>query len=130
MFIVRLMLPLLIARFTADKLLTSAFFAGAASLVLIPLFEGAAMLALISFVFGLGMGCGHPLMIMLMFSNAPKGRSAEALGLRMTVNHLSRMVGPVIFGSIASAFGLLPIFWINALMLGTGGMLNRSKKAT
>ena len=127
MFVVRLILPRLIARFTEGKVLTYAFYVAAASLMLVPLFKDAAMLALISFLFGLGMGCQGPIITMLMFDNAPEGRSGEALGLRMTAGHLTKVVSPVVFGSIGSAFGLFPVFWIGALMMGTGGMLSRPK---
>ena len=76
------------------------------------------------------MGCGGPLITILMFSHSSDGRSGEALGLRMTVNHLSRVIGPVVFGSIGSAFGLPTVFWLNGLMLGGGGWLSRSDRAT
>jgi hypothetical protein len=35
----------------------------------------------------------------------------------------------VLFGSIGSAFGLPAVFWGNALMLGAGGWLSRSRIA-
>jgi len=128
MFVMRLILPRLITKYSAESLLTYAFLAGAASLILVPLLRDAIALGLISFIFGLSVGCGHPLVLMLMFGNAPIGRSGEALGLRMTVNHLAKIIFPVIFGSIASAFGLPPTFWLNALMLGTAGMLSRPRR--
>jgi len=128
-FVVRLILPRLIARLTEEKVLAYAFYMGAASFMLLPFFEGGTMLAAIGFAFGLGMGCGQPIVTMLMFSKSAEGRSGEALGLRMTVNHLTRLAGPVLFGSIASAFGLPAVFWGNALMLGTGGLLSRTRLA-
>ena len=125
-FIVRLVLPQLIAKLTEDRVLAYAFYLGAASFLLVPFFKDATMLSLLSFTFGFGMGCGQPIVTMLMFSHSAEGRSGEALGLRMTANHLTRLVGPVLFGSVGSAFGLAPIFWINALMLGAGGWLSRA----
>jgi MFS family permease len=127
-FVVRIVLTRLLARFSVEALLTYAFYLGAASFILVPFFKNAVVLALLSFAFGLGMGCGQPIITMLMFSHSAEGRSGEALGLRITVNHLTRVVGPVVFGSIASVLGLLPLFWINALMLASGGMLSRPKK--
>ena len=59
------------------------------------------------------------------FSNSAEGRSGEALGLRITVNHLSRVIGPVVFGSIGSAFGVFPVFWVTALLLASGGAFTR-----
>ena len=127
-FISRLALTRLIARFKEEGVLAYAFFLGAAGFLLVPFYGSVAALALIAFMFGLGMGCGAPIITMLTFSNAVEGRSGEAMGLRMTANQITRAVGPVIFGSIGSAFGLPSVFWINALMLGAGGLLSRPKK--
>ena len=125
-FVVRLGLPRLLAAVGAERVLAYAFYLGAASFVLIPFFKSAPMLALLSFTFGLGMGCGQPITMMLTFSGSAQGRSGEVLGLRLTANHLTRVIGPVIFGSIGSAFGLPPVFWTNALMLACGGLLTRA----
>ncbi len=127
-FVVRLALARLIARFNEDRVLASAFFVGAVSFALLPLFSSAAALALMAFAFGLGMGCGQPIVTMQMFTNSVAGRSGEALGLRMAVNHLTRVVGPVIFGLVGSAFGLPAVFWVNGLMLGSGGVLSRTRE--
>jgi len=35
------------------------------------------------------------------------------------------VITPVLFGSVASAFGLMPTFWPNALMLAGGGAITR-----
>ena len=126
-FVVRTTLPRLIARFNEDRVLAGAFFAGATAFLLLPFFSNAVMLSLVAFAFGLGMGCGQPIVTMQMFSNSAEGRSGEALGLRMTVNHLTRVVGPVIFGFVGSGLGLAAVFWINGLMLGGGSALSRAK---
>ena len=127
-FVVRLFLPRLIFRLTEEKVLAFSFFTGAASFLLVPFFQSAAMLALISFAFGLGMGCGQPITLMMTYSNSPQGRSGEAMGLRVTVNHMTRVIVPVVFGSIGSLFGLLPVFWVNALLLASGGAITRPGK--
>jgi predicted MFS family arabinose efflux permease len=125
-FIVRVFLPRMIRLFGENKLLAYAFFIGAAGMMLVPFFQSALTLGLISFAFGIGMGCGQPITIMMTFSGSEKGRSGEALGLRITANHLARMVMPVLFGTIGAAFGVFPVFWINAMMLASGGFLARS----
>lgn len=122
-FVVRIFLPRMIDMFGEEKLLAYAFFVGAAGLLMVPFFHTAATLGLISFAFGIGMGCGQPITIMMTFSGSEKGRSGEALGLRITANHLARMIAPVVFGMIGSAFGIFPVFWANALMLASGGVL-------
>lgn len=127
-FVVRLFLPRLILRLTEGKVLAFSFFIGAASFLLVPFFESAVVLALISFAFGLGMGCGQPITLMMTYGHSPQGRSGEAMGLRVTVNHMTRVIVPVVFGSIGSLFGLLPVFWVNALLLASGGAITRPGK--
>ena len=127
-FVVRMILPHLISRLTEEKLLAYSFFIGATSFLLVPFFHSAVVLALISFVFGLGMGCGQPITLMMTYSNSPQGRSGEAMGLRVTVNHMTRVIVPIVFGSIGSLFGLFPVFWINALLLASGGAITRPGK--
>jgi MFS family permease len=124
-FVVRLIMPRLIARSNEETVLSYAFYIGAASFVFIPLFKSAIALSLIAFLFGLGLGCGPPITMMLTYTQSPKGRSGEALGLRLSANHLARVVGPLLFGSIGAAFGLFPVFWGNALMMVSGGILSR-----
>ncbi len=124
-FVVRMALPYLIARISEERTLAYSFFIGAASFFLMPFFQSAVVLSLIAFVFGLGMGCGQPITLMMTFSNALEGRSGEAMGLRVTVNHLTRVVVPILFGSIGSAFGLFPVFWSNALLLVSGGAITK-----
>ena len=126
-FIVRFALPQLIKRLGEDKLLAYSFYLAALGFALVPLFHSAVSLAVVSFVFGLGTGCGQPIATMLMFSRAADGRSGEALGLRLTVNNLVRVISPALFGFIVSGFGLAPVFYINAVMMGGGGMLSRPR---
>lgn len=128
-FVVRLLLPRMLAALKEERLLAYAFYTGATALLLMPFFQSAMMLGVTSFIFGLGMGCTGPIVTMLMFGRSPPGRSGEALGLKVTVNHLTKVVGPVFFGSIAGAFGVFAVFWVNAMMLGTGGVLSQPKKA-
>jgi predicted MFS family arabinose efflux permease len=124
-FVVRAIMPRLLERYSIERILTYAFYIGAVSFLLVPLCEYAWVLALLSFVFGLGMGCSQPITMMLTFSNSAAGRSGEMLGLRLTVNHLTRVVCPLVFGVIGSFFGLFAVFWVNALMLGSGALLTR-----
>lgn len=123
-FVVRAMLPQLLRRFGEDRVLTYAFLMSAVGLLLIPFFKSVAPLAAVSFVFGLGMGCGQPIIIMLMFANSADGRSAEALGLKFTTNQATKFLSPMLFGVIASVIGLPPTFWLNATLMAGGGALS------
>lgn len=129
-FVVRLLMSVLLARLSQERMLAYSFFIAAASLVLLPYFQSVAMLALISFVFGLGMGCGQPITMTMAFAGSAEGRSGEIMGLRVTINNLTRVVVPIFFGTLGSVFGLIAVFWVNALLLGSGGLLTGSGSAS
>jgi predicted MFS family arabinose efflux permease len=126
-FITRLFLPTLIKSLTVERTLAYAFLMGAAGFLLVPFFKSITILSLVAFFFGLGMGCCGPITLMMTFSTSTQGRSGEAMGIRYTVNNLTRMLGQFLFGSIGSAFGVFPVFWINAFMLAAGSALSQSR---
>jgi hypothetical protein len=67
---------------------------------------------------------------MQMYTNSQDGRSGESLGLKVMTNQLTKLVAPMLFGGLATGLGLLPMFWLNAVMLGSGGVLSRSQHAS
>lgn len=121
-FIVRLFLARLVKEVPAPRLLLGALAVGAVGFALVPFFTHPLALAAVSFFFGLGMGLGVPLTVIMMFSQSAEGRSGQALGLRLTAANLVRLGGPIVFGTIGTAFGLPPVFWINAAMMAAGGL--------
>ena len=126
-FVVRVIMPGLIARLGEETLLAYSFYLAAMGFMLVPFFKIAMALGAISFMFGLGMGCGQPITTMLLFDRSAEGRSGETLGLRQTANNIMRVTAPTLFGFIASAFGLFPVFAISALMMGAGGVITRPR---
>jgi MFS family permease len=129
-FVVRFFMPKLIAKLGDERVLAYSFYLAGTCFLLMPLFSNVAALCALSFVFGLGMGCGQPITTMMIFSRSAEGRSGETLGLRQTVNNLLRVSGPALFGLVATAFGLPPVFWLSGVMMGGGGLLARSKRQT
>ena len=83
------------------------------------------MLALVSFLIGLGAGVGQPLTMMMVVGRSTAGRSGEMLGLQLTANGVVRSGGPVLLGMIGSLVGLGPVFIFSALMMGVGGFVSR-----
>lgn len=126
-FIVRLFLARLVKRMPGETLLVWVFGMGAIGFALVPFSGNAAMLGLIAFIFGLGMGIGIPLTVILMFASSAEGRSGQTLGLRLTANNFVRVTGPIVFGAVGSAFGLPVVFWIVAAIMASGGLLARSR---
>jgi MFS family permease len=129
-FVVRLWMPWMSKRFGEMQVLNWSLAISGLTFFLFPVFENPVVLASISFLLGLGLGCGQPLSIILTYNHSPPGRSGEALGLRLFVNKLTQIMVPVIFGSLGSAFGIVPIFWTNGLLLMWGGYNNSRHERT
>src|SRR5262245_36760293 len=123
-FVVRLVMQELARRFTETGVLTGSLFVATATYALFPLLSGVGMLVATAFLLGLGLGSAQPLTIMLTYHHAPEGRSGEALGMRLTVNKITQIAIPVVFGGIGAVFGLAPVFWANAAFLFAGGALS------
>jgi hypothetical protein len=45
--------------------------------------------------------------------------------LRQTVNKATESMVPLLFGSLGTALGMVPVFWLEAVMLVAGAMLMR-----
>lgn len=124
-FVVRLVMPAMVKRWGEDTVFVWTLLLGAAIYLLFPLFESAVLLAAVAFVLGLGLGCGQPLSMMLIYNHAPQGRSGEALGMRLAINNFMHIVVPLVFGTIGSVLGVAPVFVVNSLLLAGGGLLVR-----
>jgi MFS family permease len=124
-FVVRLIMPVLLKRMSAERVLCLSLVAAGLTYLLIPLFENAWILVAVSFLLGLGLGCGQPLTMMLIYERTPQGRAGEAMGLRMSINKIIQIGVPLGFGYLGSVFGLKAVFWTTAALLFGGGNLNR-----
>jgi MFS family permease len=124
-FVIRAALPWLIRHSSEAQILVYAIFVGAATFVMFPFLANPYALCAAAFVLGLGLGCGQPMSMSLIYSLAPQGRASEAAGLRVTVNNVTHLVIPLVFGSIGTMFGYAPVWLANSLLLGAGGWLVR-----
>jgi MFS family permease len=127
-FTIRFTLPVLAKRYTEPQVLTGGIFVAAVAFVLFPFFVNPYVLAAVAFLLGLGVGCGQPMSMSLIYALAPPGRQAEAAGLRVTANNVMHLIIPVLFGSLGTAFGYAPVFVTNSAMLLAGGALMRKAK--
>jgi MFS family permease len=122
--LVRLVLPFAVRRSGEVELLTYAMFVAAVAFCLFPLFSGAPMLAAVSFLLGIACGCGQPLSMTLVFNASPKERTGEATGMRITVNQVTHLVIPLVFGVVGSVAGFAAVFLTNAGGLVLGGYMS------
>jgi MFS family permease len=129
-FIVRFYLPRMMKRVSANTLLVWVFATGAAGFVLSTFASGVITLGIAAFLFGLGMGIGIPLTVILMYEASSKGRSGQALGVRLTANNLVRMGGPMVFGALGAVVGVSGVFWILGGVMAIGCLLARAQRAS
>ncbi len=122
-FAIRTVLPALVKRLTEPQILTLAILVAACAFALFPFFQNAYALGMIAFVLGLGLGCGQPMSMSLIYALAPPGRAAESAGLRVMVNNVMHLVMPLLFGSVGAAFGYYPVFISNSALLAAGSAL-------
>ena len=124
-FTIRIVLPALAKRYSESQVLTGGIFIAAFAFMLFPFFADAYVLAGVAFLLGLGVGCGQPMSMSLIYALAPQGRQAEAAGVRVTANNVTHLLIPVLFGSLGTAFGYAPVFLSNSALLVGGGLLMR-----
>jgi sugar phosphate permease len=120
-------MPAIVARFGPEKILLSSLFVAATTYLAVPFIDQMYLLCIVCFILGLGMGCGQPLTLQLIYERAPTGRSGEAIGLRATLNNFTHIVTPLAFGALGTAIGVMGVFFANSLMLVAGGLLIRRK---
>jgi MFS family permease len=123
LMIVRSLIPVLVRHSCEETVLGRSLFVAAGACLMFPFVDTFVPLLLVAFVMGLGIGCGAPLSMVIIYNRTPEGRSGEALGLRHTVNKATEAAIPLVFGSIATAFSMLPVFAMVAAMLAAGGGL-------
>ena len=119
----RALMPMLVRRSSEERVLSSSMGVAAFACVMFPFVTEFSPLLGVAFIMGLGLGCGAPLSLVLTFNRAPKGRNGEAMGLRQVVNKGTEVLVPLVFGSLSTAVGMFPVFWLDALLLSTGGWL-------
>ena len=125
LLIVRALMPMLVRRWSEERVLSASMLIAASTCLVFPLVGSFSPLLGVAFVMGLGLGCGAPLSLVLSYNRSPIGRSGEAMGLRQTVNKGTEVLVPIVFGTLSAAVGMLPVFWLDAAMLGFGGWLMR-----
>jgi MFS family permease len=126
-FITRLAIPPFTARWGERAMITGALAVSALAFVAVPFMNAPVLIAIASFLLGLGLGCGQPLTMILAFNAAPRERAAEAIAMRLAVSYGAHVVIPPVFGVLGAAFGLAPIFWTCAALLGGGSLLTRRR---
>jgi MFS family permease len=115
--ITRFAIPLLLKRWRAERVMAGCLIFAAAAFAMFPLSSGLYFMLAVAFCLGLGLGCGQPLSMTIGFNRSPEGRAGEVTGLRLSANNLARVIIPVVCGAVGGAFGVAPVFLVNAVNL-------------
>jgi MFS family permease len=120
-FTVRLTMPILIKRLKQWVVIASAMAVAGSAYLLFPFVEAVALLMVLSFILGLGLGSAQPIIMSQLYEASPPGRQGEAVGLRTSLLNGSHTLIPLVSGAISTAFGMAPAFWLLAALLLGGG---------
>ena len=123
-FIGRVVMHRLARRYTEVGVLTASLFLAALAYAAVPVLREAVLLGMAAFTLGLALGSAQPLTIILTYNHAPKGRSGEALGLRIMANKVTQIGVPLMFGGLGAAMGAAPVFFATGAFLFVAGLLS------
>lgn len=116
-FVIRALIPALARRYGDGGVIAGAIFACGLSFIAFPFCRDPWLLAAASVLLGFGVGAGQPISMTLIYNHSPAGRQGEATGVRVSVNNLAHVTVPLFFGSMGTAVGYMPIFFVNAALL-------------
>lgn len=119
-FTIRLAIPVLMRRVPEWTLIVTAMSTAAFIYLAYPFFPSLGLMMALSFALGLGLGVSQPMVLSVLHRAAPDGRAGEAAGLRLTLVNATQTVLPTLFGAAGGVFGLGPLFWAVAALVGGG----------
>ncbi|MDR0770528.1 MAG: MFS transporter [Burkholderiales bacterium] len=122
-FAVRLVMPFIIRRFAETQVLKTALIVSGVLYLLFPFLDSVALLSALSFALGCALGSGQPMVLALLHTHAPRGRTGEAVGLRLALLQGSSVTVPVAFGGLGASVGIWPVLWVCATVLIGGHRL-------
>ncbi len=126
-FVVRLVLPLVVHRLGEWPMLIGAMISTGIALFIFPLVHTVPVLIGLAFFLGAGLGGAQPMIMSLLYSKAPPGRGAEAIGVRTLLINISQTAIPLLFGALGAVLGMTPVFWtMGALLVGAGYYARKS----
>jgi len=124
-FAVRFSMPAISRRLTEQQVLTAALLLAGAVYLAFPFSTSVSGLLVLSFILGLGLGSGQPMVMSLLHTHAPPGRMGEAAGVRMSLVQSMAVAVPLVSGALGASIGIAPVFWSVGACLLAGGFIAR-----
>jgi MFS family permease len=114
----RLLLPLLLSRWSRTGLITSSLAGAGISLALLPwLFENPLLAGILLVIVGFFLGMGQPITMTLITQAVPPHARGAALALRLLGNRLGQVALPIGAGLLAAPAGPGGALWMSAAVL-------------
>lgn len=117
-FIVRAAQPWLSRKSTEWHTLRVSYAMSAVVFLLLMISNNIASLCVISLIFGISAGVGHPNILNLLLSHVDPDKSGEASGLRLMTGNFAGMLGTTACGAITAFAGTAPVFLVIAGAMG------------
>jgi len=128
-FIVRAIQPWLSRISTEWLTLRMAFMLSAFVYISLLFTESVGFLCLLSMLFGISAGVGHPNIISLVLVNVNPDKAGEATGLRLMTGNFAGMTGAMVCGTVTAFAGVVPVFLGVATIMIISGAFSFNKKA-
>lgn len=122
--VARVSSPWLVTLFRSKVLLCLALLMSAAAYCMLPFLHEWRLLTGLCLLLGLSLGSGQPVSMLLLYGAAPEGRINETVGAVIALTNFLQLTTPLALGVIASAYGIAPMAWLLALMLGFAAFLS------
>jgi MFS family permease len=118
--LVRMVMPLLVARLREGAVVCTAMVITAVLFALYPLMPSALAMGACSVMLGLALGAVQPMIMSTLHQITPEARHGEALGLRMMAINASSVLMPMLFGTAGAVVGVSAVFWFVGSVAGLG----------
>ena len=120
--LIRGFLPWVSKYLKRDVIITVSILVSGIMYMLNPLANHVFWLSILSVILGFCTGICQPLSIFATIITLPKERMAEGLGLRLTFNKLTQIVGPMSLGTLSSVVGISGIFYACGAIILLGSL--------
>lgn len=119
----RFLMGTILHRFGRRRALIGTFLFGGAAISMFSVVHSFWLMLGVAVVVGLALGLAQPMSIVMVAESVARHQRGKVLAIRLMSNRIAQVISPILFGQLASAFGLAPIFMVS------GGLLMMTYRA-